>query len=322
MYQDVQHHVQTCHQCQIRSTKKVDVPLAIRVPSTIFTRIYVDIMFMPKAQGYRYIVAARDDLTQAAEGRALKRADAASLRKFFWQEIILERGHFIIREAILKSCNGNINQWPEKVHHAFFADKVLTRESTGFSPFYMMHGVDPVLPFDLTEATYMIEGWKTGMSRTELLALRIRQLEKRPEDLQRAATRVKNTRLRSKQRWEELYEHRFLKDPPKDGDLVLLRNTAIEKSHNRKAKPRYLGPFQVIGKSKGGSYVIRELDGTFIRRGVAPFRILPYRARMQEYVPAAELREDPFERDDVMDTGSDEFEAEQFHEEDESDGEG
>ncbi|EIN03354.1 hypothetical protein PUNSTDRAFT_18035, partial [Punctularia strigosozonata HHB-11173 SS5] len=82
LYQDVQHHVQSCHQCQIRSTKKVEVPLAIRVPTTIFTRVYLDIMFMPPAQGYKFIVAARDDLTQAAEGRALRRADASSIRKF------------------------------------------------------------------------------------------------------------------------------------------------------------------------------------------------------------------------------------------------
>ncbi|EIN09982.1 hypothetical protein PUNSTDRAFT_30111, partial [Punctularia strigosozonata HHB-11173 SS5] len=56
-------------------------------------------------------------------------------------------------------------------------------------------------------------------------------------------------------------------------------------SNCEKAKPRYLGPFQLIGKSEGGSYVIWELDGTFVRRGVAPFWILPYQARTQEYVP-------------------------------------
>ncbi|EIN03270.1 hypothetical protein PUNSTDRAFT_24201, partial [Punctularia strigosozonata HHB-11173 SS5] len=58
-----------------------------------------------------------------------------------------------------------------------------------------------------------------------------------------------------------------------------------EKSHNRKSKPRYLGPFEVIGQSKGGSYVLRELDGTFIRQGVAPFRLLPYHARSEDYLP-------------------------------------
>ncbi|EGO00581.1 hypothetical protein SERLA73DRAFT_71593, partial [Serpula lacrymans var. lacrymans S7.3] len=47
---------------------------------------------MPKARGYRYLVAARDDLSLAAEGRALKKASAHNLARFFWEEIICRYG--------------------------------------------------------------------------------------------------------------------------------------------------------------------------------------------------------------------------------------
>ena len=181
-------------------------------------KIYVDVMLMPKARGYRYLVAAHDDLSLAAEGRALKHATSDSLAKFFWEEIIchygviaqivtdngseikgafeklmqhyaipqicispynskangvVERGHFTIREAIVKSCEGDLNLWPTKVHHAFFADKVITCRSTGFSPYFLLHGLDPVLPFDLFEATYLVEGFYSDMTSEELLSLRI-----------------------------------------------------------------------------------------------------------------------------------------------------
>ena len=53
MWRDAQHHVKSCHECQIRSTKKVEVPLTISVPSTLFTKIYVDIMYMDKAGGFQ-----------------------------------------------------------------------------------------------------------------------------------------------------------------------------------------------------------------------------------------------------------------------------
>src|SRR5579871_458017 len=207
MHQDVEHHVRSCHECQIRSVKKVEIPITISAPATVFSKVYVDVMLMPKARGYRYIVAARDDLSLAAEGRALRSATASNLAKFFWEEIIcrygailhvvtdngpeikgafeellrrygiphirisaynskaagvVERGHFIIREAKVKSCEGNINQWPSKVHHAFFADKCIVRKSTGFSPYYLLHGVDPVLPFDFTEATFQVQGFYSG----------------------------------------------------------------------------------------------------------------------------------------------------------------
>ena len=88
MWNDIHHHVQSCKQCQIRSTKKVEVPLRVSTPATIFTQIYLDIMDMPKAKGFKAIIAARDDLSRASEGKALKSKKskgvaAFSLNKFY-----------------------------------------------------------------------------------------------------------------------------------------------------------------------------------------------------------------------------------------------
>ena len=93
----------------------------------------------------------------------------------------------MIREGLVKACEGNINRWPDYVHHAFFADKVMTHQATGFSPFYLLHGIDPVLPLDLLEATYLISGFSPNMSSSNLLALQIKQLQKLPDDIDKAA---------------------------------------------------------------------------------------------------------------------------------------
>jgi len=323
MYQDVTHHVRSCHECQIHSTRKAEVPLTVSPSPRLFMKIYVDVMLMPKARGYRYLVAARDDLLLAAEGCALRHANAESLAKFFWEEIIcrygviaqivtdngsevkgafkklmqrysiphirispynskangvVERGHFIICEAIIKSCDGDINLWPTKVHHAFFADKVITRHSTGFSPFYLLHGLDPILPFDLFEATHLVEGFYSGMTSQHLLALRICQLEKRPDDIDAAFNTLYKSRLHSKAQFEKKYTRRLMKTSFKPGDLVLVHNSQVEKELDWKSKPRYLGPYEVVRHTQGGSYVLKEMDGTISARGVAAFRLIPYYA--------------------------------------------
>jgi hypothetical protein len=36
---------------------------------TFFNKLYIDIMYMPKAQGFKYIVATRDDLTGVCEAQ-------------------------------------------------------------------------------------------------------------------------------------------------------------------------------------------------------------------------------------------------------------
>ncbi|KIJ04898.1 hypothetical protein PAXINDRAFT_39145, partial [Paxillus involutus ATCC 200175] len=41
-------------------------------------------------------------------------------------------------------------------------------------------------------------------------------------------------------------------------------------------KPHYFGPFEVYRRTKAGTYVLKELDGTVSRRGIATFRLIPY----------------------------------------------
>jgi hypothetical protein len=129
------------------------------------------------------------------------------------------------------------------------------------------------------------------MTSEDLLALRIRQLEKRDSDLEHAAAVLHQSRLHSKQEFERRYARRIRKSVFQPGDLVLVRNTRVEKELNRKTKPRYLGPFEVVRQTKGGSYVVRELDGSTRSQGVAAFRMLPYYPRDGSVLPRAELDE-------------------------------
>jgi hypothetical protein len=68
------------------------------------------------------------------------------------------------------------------------------------------------------------------------------------------------------------------------GNLVLVRNTAIENALNRKMRARYLGPLVVVSRNKGGAYIICELNGSVFDRPVAAFRVVPYFALMRLHI--------------------------------------
>ncbi|KAI0324830.1 hypothetical protein GY45DRAFT_1349210 [Cubamyces sp. BRFM 1775] len=224
-------------------------------------QVYIDVMFMPEAQGYRYLVTARDDLAHVAEGRALRKITSKALSN----SGVVEQGHFTIHEGTLKSCEGKARDWPEKVRMAFFADKVTARRSTGFSPFYVLYGTHPILPFDLVEATFMISNHQAGISTAELLALRIRHLEKHPKDIQKASDAIRRSRLASKTQFEKCFSHKLHQTPLSPGSLVLVWNSAQGVGLSGKYTLRYTGPCVIDRITKGGAYVLWELDGTFLR---------------------------------------------------------
>jgi len=83
MHADIHHHVRSWHECQIHSLKRVEVPLTISKPSTLFAKIYIDIMHLPEVNKFKYIVAAKDDLSGTCKAKALQSATSKELAKFF-----------------------------------------------------------------------------------------------------------------------------------------------------------------------------------------------------------------------------------------------
>ena len=65
----------------------------------------------------------------------------------------------------------------------------------------------------------------------------------------------------------------------------------MEKELDRKSKPRYLGPFEVVRHTQGGSYVLKEMDGTVSAQGIAAFQLIPYYFR-HTFLPASILPDD------------------------------
>lgn len=304
---------------------------------------------MPKAQGFRYIVAARDDLSGAAEGRKLRKTSSQAIANFIFEELlcrygaigelvtdngpetrdavvilvqrygiphirisaynskgngVVERGHFTIRESLLKLCADKPSKWPELVAHAFWADRVTFRRATGFSPYRLLYGVDPVLPFDLAEATYLVSGFTAGLSSSDLLALRIRQLQKRDSDMASAAATIRDSRLRSKAQFEKHFARRLRTTEFAPDSLVLVRNVRRDSEASGKFSPRYAGPYQVIRRTRNGAYLLKELDGTPSRQPFAAFRIVPYFSRNGAPISPDSLLDDNFNLDNSADNSA------------------
>ncbi|KIM38783.1 hypothetical protein M413DRAFT_29736 [Hebeloma cylindrosporum] len=96
----------------------------------------------------------------------------------------IERRHFNVHESIMKACEGDESHWPTVAPSVFWAECVTIRKATGYSPFYIAHGIQPLLPFNLAEATYLCPDFDKSISTEELIARRAIMLQKCPEDLE------------------------------------------------------------------------------------------------------------------------------------------
>ena len=340
MKAQIKHHVRSCHTCQLRSTKKMHIPITVSHPPSLFSKVYLDVMSMPLAQGKRWLIGCRDDLSGVTECKAIARDQAKVIARFFLKRILLrygivqevvtdngpsfckefaellkrygihhikisaynsqangvvERGHFNIREALVKLCDGNLSQWPLMVPAVTFADRITVRRATGFSPYYLLHGVHPLMPGDLADATFLVTDFQPGMTSAELIEARTRQLLRLPEDLAKARLILKKSRFRSKEAYENKFARRIRLESYKPNDLVLIRNNPIENSVSieRKTANRYMGPYRVVRQTQGGSYILEEMDGSLLRHHVAAYRLIPYVLRQDLDSWADELGIEP-----------------------------
>ena len=153
----------------------------------------------------------------------------------------------------------------------------------------MAHGVELILPFDITLATFLVPDLTKPLSTDELIAIHAHQLEKRQEDLAAIHDRILKSRYASVHQFERQYENTIQHPAFKPGDLVLVRNSGSDTEVGNKTKPRYFGPMVVIRRMRNSAYRLAELDSAVSKLHYAAFRIVPYLARSRSSIPVTRV---------------------------------
>ena len=92
LVEDVKWFVQTCHECQIRQSRRLHIPPTVPVIGGLFRKVHLDMMVMPQSAGYQYIVQARCALTAYPEWWMLRSENTSALTSFIFEDILCHWG--------------------------------------------------------------------------------------------------------------------------------------------------------------------------------------------------------------------------------------
>jgi hypothetical protein len=151
----------------------------------------------------------------------------------------VERSHFDVRQSLFKVIDSDQKQWSLGVYLVFWAERVTPCKRMGCSPYFAITGAHPILPFDIAEATYLQPPPTSIMLTTDLISHHAIALQKCSANVNALYSKVYQARLKAARQFEQQHL-RTLKDFNfQRSSLVLMRNTQIEKSLNKKMRARY-----------------------------------------------------------------------------------
>src|SRR5271154_4015079 len=135
---------------------------------------------------------------------------------------MIERSHFDVRQSLFKSADGDEKQWSQVTYSVLWAERVMVRKCMGCSPYFAVTGTHPVLPFDISEATYLQLVPTSILSTTDLIARRAIALQKRSEDVDKLYSKVYCACLKAAVHFKKSHTKTIRNFNFKQGDLVLM----------------------------------------------------------------------------------------------------
>ena len=190
-----------------------------------------------------------------------------------------ERGHAVWISALWKIKGIQIYEWPDYLGYAIWADRITVKRTTGYSPYYLLYGQHPLMPYDVHDRTFHSLDWPSVTTTEELLALRIIQLSKKDELLEEAVKANNKSRLKAADAFNRKHAARMTTGDYKPGEWVIVYNEALDNQHGLKGTAKWFGPFIIVQRRPSGAYIIQQPDGVVLRKPIAWKRLKLYHFR-------------------------------------------
>ncbi|KAG5876855.1 hypothetical protein JTB14_023549 [Gonioctena quinquepunctata] len=147
----------------------------------------------------------------------------------------IERMHRVLKDMLSHYISENQRDWDNWIPFVLMAYRGSTHSSTGYSPYFLLHGRDQVLPMDSMISSGRIRYDYDDNYTSELLE-RLRRVY---SDVYKNTEKAKSERVKRYNKKTE--EHKF-----NMGDQVYLKDMAVKRGLSKKLVRSWIGPYRII----------------------------------------------------------------------------
>jgi RNase H-like domain found in reverse transcriptase/Reverse transcriptase (RNA-dependent DNA polymerase)/Integrase zinc binding domain len=186
---------------------------------------------------------------------------------------LTEKFNGVMAQMLSNYCNSTHTDWDKFVPAVTFAYNCSKQETTGFTPFYLLHGFEPEMPIDIS--------LRQGICTEEKAEVVLQRLH---EARQLVLDRIKVTQAKQKRRFDASRRHVEYKAD----QLIKLYSPIRQKGKSDKLQHRWLGPYRVVRKISDLNYEIAIKKG--LRRGDKIVTDVVHVVRMKPFYPPDKWR--------------------------------
>src|SRR5258707_12623982 len=143
------------------------------------------------------------------------------------------------------------------------------KKNMGYSPYYLLYGQHPLLPFDVIDVTFHVLKWPKVTNTAGLLGLHMQQLEQWNILLLEVQEKSFLSRAKAIDMYKQCHMGWMKCGEYLKGELVLVYNEALNNQMSSKGALRWHGPYAVVARHPSRAYVLQELDGAVLKQPVA-----------------------------------------------------
>ena len=174
-------------------------------------------------------------------------------------------------------------KWGRQLNSILFSYRVRKQASTGFSPFRLLYGRDPVLPFELDHDLGPLVDPTPIEDRSD------EYVRSKMDNIHEALLcKADDNILKSQARQAKHYNAKHARNEFLPDEKVFRRNPLVAtKMKAMKRGAKWLGPYTVVRRNEAGNYILMNKQGKINKKAYPPCHLKRYIQRSQ-HIPGAE----------------------------------